>query len=70
VSEGERRVFEALREKFLDAYLAHYRRLLPRAADGLVAWFVPVAGARLAESIAAPERNTLLKVIDSLLGEA
>jgi aminoglycoside phosphotransferase (APT) family kinase protein len=69
-SDGERRVFEALRERFLDAYLAHYRALLPEVAEGLVDWFVPVAGARLAEPIGAPERAALLKVIDSLLAEA
>jgi thiamine kinase len=69
-SDGERRVFEALRERFLDAYLAHYRTLLPAIAEGLVDWFLPVAGARLAEPIGAPERGALLKVIDSLLAEA
>ncbi len=69
-TESERRVFEALRETFLDAYLKHYRTLLPAAAAKLVEWFVPVAGARMAEPIAAPERAALLKVIDSLLGEA
>jgi thiamine kinase len=69
-TDGERRVFEALREKFLDAYLIHYRELMPDAAQGLVDWFLPVAGARLAESIGAPERTALLKVIDSLLAEA
>jgi aminoglycoside phosphotransferase (APT) family kinase protein len=67
-SAGERRVFEALREKFLDAYLSRYRDLLPGVAEGLVDWFVPVAGARLAEPIAAAERTALLTVIDSLLG--
>jgi aminoglycoside phosphotransferase (APT) family kinase protein len=69
-TEGERRVIEALRESFLDAYLNHYRALLPDAAEGLVDWFVPVAGARLAEPIGAPERTALLKVIESLLAEA
>jgi thiamine kinase len=69
-SEAERRVFEALRERFLDAYLTHYRALLPAVGELLVDWFLPVAGARLAEPIAAPERGALLKVIDSLLAEA
>jgi aminoglycoside phosphotransferase (APT) family kinase protein len=69
-SEAERRVFDALREKFLDAYLTRYRQLAPRAAEYLADWFVPVAGARLAEPISAFERNALLKVIDSLLAEA
>jgi aminoglycoside phosphotransferase (APT) family kinase protein len=69
-SEGERRVFEALREKFLDAYLARYRILMPEASHALVEWFLPIAGARLAEPIGAPERTALLKVIDSLLAEA
>jgi hypothetical protein len=63
-------VFEALRERFLDAYLIHYRILLPDVGEGLVEWFLPVAGARLAEPIAAAERIALLKVIDALLGEA
>jgi aminoglycoside phosphotransferase (APT) family kinase protein len=70
VSESERRVFEPLREKFLDAYLVHYRALLPEVAEGLVDWFVPVAGARMAEPIASAERTALLKVIDSLIGTA
>lgn len=69
-SEAERRVLDALRDRFLDAYLTHYRSLLPAVGEGLVDWFVPVAGARLAEPIAAPERTALLKVIDSLTGEA
>lgn len=69
-SEAERSVFDALRESFLDAYLTRYRALAPRAAEQLADWFVPVAGARLAEPISALERNALLKVIDSLLAEA
>jgi aminoglycoside phosphotransferase (APT) family kinase protein len=69
-TESERQTFDALREPFLDAYLTRFRELRPAVADGLVDWFVPIAGARMAEPIAGPERTTLLKVIDSLLGEA
>ena len=60
---------EALRGQFLDAYLEHYRRLSPDAAAGLSEWFLPVAAARIAEPIPAQERTTLLRVIDSLLGQ-
>jgi aminoglycoside phosphotransferase (APT) family kinase protein len=68
-TDAQRRVFEALRERFLDAYLEHYRTLLPAAADGLIDWFLPIAAARLAEPISASERTALLKVIDSLVAE-
>lgn len=62
-----RRVMEALRERFLDAYIEHYRSLRPATAAVLVEWFLPVASARIAEPIPAQERTTLLRVIDSLL---
>lgn len=70
LGDAQRRAFEAVRDRFLDAYLERYRQLLPSVADALVDWFLPVAGARLAEPIAAAERTALLKVIDSLLADA
>ena len=66
-SASARRVMEALRERFLDAYIEHYRALRPATAEALVDWFLPVAGARVAEPIPAQERTTLLRVIDSLV---
>lgn len=64
------RVMEALRERFLDAYIERYRALRPATAETLVEWFLPVAGARVAEPIPAQERTTLLRVIGSLLPQA
>jgi aminoglycoside phosphotransferase (APT) family kinase protein len=65
-----RRVMEALRERFLDAYIERYRALRPATAEVLVEWFLPVAGARVAEPIPAQERTTLLRVVDSLVPQA
>jgi len=67
VNASARQVVEVLRERFLDAYIEHYRMLRPATAALLVEWFLPVAAARIAEPIPAQERTTLLRVIDSLL---
>jgi aminoglycoside phosphotransferase (APT) family kinase protein len=68
---GERqRTLEALRARFLAAYLECYEQLRPRTAQDLQQWFLPVAAARIAEPISGQERVTLLRVIDTLLAEA
>jgi aminoglycoside phosphotransferase (APT) family kinase protein len=69
-AEGSaRQVVDAMRERFLDAYIEHYRTLQPATAAVLVEWFLPVSAARIAEPIPAQERTTLLRVIDSLLAQ-
>jgi len=64
-----RQAVETVRQRFLDAYVEHYRALRPATAAVLVEWFPAVAAARIAEPIPAQERTTLLRVIDSLLAQ-
>lgn len=59
-----------VRQRFLEAFLDAYRRAMPEVAAGLADWFAPVAAARMAEPILAQERNTLLRVVDTLMTTA
>jgi len=69
-SNPQRATFEPLRAQFIELFLQHYRQLLPEPAQALAQWMPPVAAARIAEPISGPERNALLRMIETLLAAA
>jgi len=66
----QRAGFEPLRAQFVDAFLHHYRQILPEPMEALAEWMPPVAAARIAEPISGQERNALLRMIETLLAAA
>lgn len=61
---------ERMRSELTAIYLQEYRSLREMPSDLLQAWALPVAAARLAESIAGQERVTLLRLIESMVSPA
>ncbi len=58
---------ERMRSKLTTIYLHEYRSRRDMPSDLLQAWALPVATARLAESIAGQERATLVRLIEEML---